>query len=63
MEKSCMLGEQDVWHVGLGCFEAGTQIRYAVEGVDCKGESFWDNCYGKDHQAIIGSMKDSPLKN
>jgi hypothetical protein len=58
MEKSCVLGDQDVWHVGLGTFPAGTRIRYAVEGIDENGVSVWDNCYGKDHQATIGSPQD-----
>ncbi|WFB34574.1 hypothetical protein P3T73_10415 [Kiritimatiellota bacterium B12222] len=63
MEWSCVLGDQDVWHIGLGCFPAGTQIRYAVEAVDQQGHSFWDNHYGKDYYAYIGSEKDQPVSN
>lgn len=63
MEKSCVLGDRDVWHIGLGCFPAGTHLRYAVEAVDADGTSFWDNCFGKDHHARIGSCKDLPVRN
>ncbi len=58
MERNCILGDQEVWHVNLGTHPAGTRIRYAVEGVDQKGESVWDNAMGKDHYACIGSQKD-----
>ncbi|MDF3128170.1 hypothetical protein P0Y35_03065 [Kiritimatiellaeota bacterium B1221] len=58
MEKSCVLGDQDVWHIGLDTFPAGTCIRYAVEGIDHEGNTFWDNNFGKDHHARIGSAKD-----
>lgn len=62
MEKSCVLGDQEVWHIGLGCFPAGTRIRYAVEGVEADGRSYWDNCFGKDHHAIIGAPQDIPSR-
>jgi hypothetical protein len=58
MEKSCVLGEQDVWHVNLGLFPAGTRIHYAVEVISPSGESLWDNCHGKDHHAFIGNASD-----
>lgn len=58
MERACVLGDQDVWHVNLGTFPAGARLRYAVEGVDPRGRSFWDNAGGKDHHAVIGSAKD-----
>ena len=58
MEKNCVLGEQDVWHVNLGTFPAGTRIRYAVEAIDASGASVWDNCHNKDHHARIGSARD-----
>jgi len=63
MEKSCILGDQEVWHVNLGCFPAGTRLRYAVEGVDATGQSVWDNACGKDHHALIGSPRDGLVKN
>jgi len=58
MEKNCVLGEQDVWHVNLGTFPAGTRIRYAVEAIGPDGDSVWDNCHNKDHHARIGTAKD-----
>lgn len=58
MEKACLLGDREVWHVNLGIFPAGTRIRYAVEGVDRNGESHWDNHHGKDYRALIGSTID-----
>jgi hypothetical protein len=58
MEKSCVLGDQEVWHVNLGTFPANTRIRYAVEGICQQGRSIWDNCRGKDHFARIGSARD-----
>ena len=58
MDRSCVLGDQDVWHVCLGTFPANTAVRYAVEAIGHKGQSVWDNCYGKDHHALIGSPKD-----
>lgn len=59
MEKSCVLGERDVWHANLGTFPAGTRLRYAVEVVGPDGGSRWDNCNGKDHHAVIGSPRDA----
>lgn len=58
MEKSCVLGERDVWHINLGTFPAGTRIRYAIEVVDAKGLSVWDNAHNKDHHALIGTERD-----
>jgi hypothetical protein len=58
MEHSCVLGEQDVWHVNLGTFPAATRIRYAIEAIDPSGASHWDNNHGKDHYALIGSPAD-----
>ena len=58
MEKSCILGDREVWHVNLGTFPAHTRIRYAVEGVDLHGHSQWDNNHGKDYNALIGSSVD-----
>jgi hypothetical protein len=58
MEKNCVLGEQDVWHVNLGTFPAGTRIRYAIEAIGPECESVWDNCHNKDHHARIGTAKD-----
>lgn len=58
MQKSCILGDREVWHVNLGNFPANTRIRYAVEGVDQQGASIWDNNNGKDFQAVIGSTND-----
>lgn len=58
MEKSCILGDREVWHVNLGTLPANTRIRYAVEGVDRLGASMWDNNHGKDYHAVIGSTKD-----
>lgn len=58
MERSCYLGDQEVWHVNLGTLPAGTHVRYAVEAVDQEGQSIWDNACGKDHYARIGTEKD-----
>jgi len=62
MEKSCILGDREVWHVSLGTFPAHTRIRYAVEGVDRQGRSVWDNNQGKDYFSVIGSAKDLTSK-
>ena len=61
MDRSCVLGEQDVWHVNLGTFPAGTRIRYAVEVVDAQGNSVWDNRQNKDHHTRIGSPRDAAM--
>ena len=58
MQKACVLGEDDVWHVNLGTFPAGTRIRYAVEVVDNAGHSVWDNRHNKDYHAVIGAARD-----
>jgi hypothetical protein len=58
MEKSCILGDQEVWHINLGTFPVDTRIRYAVEAVDVNGKSVWDNAMGKDHHAVIGTYRD-----
>ena len=62
MERSCILGDNEVWHVNLGTLPAGTRIRYAVEGMDLQGRSFWDNNQGKDYFSVIGSAKDLTSK-
>jgi len=62
MEKSCVLGDRDVWHANLGTLPAHTRVRYAVEGVDRHGGSHWDNADGKDHHAVIGSAKDQAVR-
>lgn len=58
MEKSCVLGEQDVWHVNLGTLPATTRIRYAVEARDASGHSVWDSRNQKDYHAFIGTAQD-----
>lgn len=63
MEKSCVLGDQDVWHLCLGCFAANTHIRYALEAINAAGISFWDNSYGKNHHALIGSSIDFTVED
>ncbi len=58
MEHACVLGEQDVWHVNLGVFPAGTRLRYAIEAVHGRGVLVWDNNGGRDHRAVIGTSAD-----
>ncbi len=58
MDKSCILGDQEVWHVNLGTFPANTRVHYAVEGINSQGSSLWDNNHSKDYHAIIGSTHD-----
>jgi hypothetical protein len=58
MQLSCVLGENDVWHVSLGMLPAGTRIRYAVEAIDAQGTSIWDNRGGQDYRTVIGSHLD-----
>jgi hypothetical protein len=58
MNKTCVSGEQDVWHAHIGTFPADTIILYAVKGTDQNGESRWDNHHGQNYRSVIGTDQD-----
>lgn len=59
MQKSCVSGEQEVWHINLDTFPANTRIQYAAGGTNAKGETVWDNRLGLNYHTVIGTNKDA----
>jgi len=46
-------GNNDLWHVNLGSFAAGSTVKYAVEIIDGNSASHWDSNNGQDYTANV----------
>ncbi len=53
LERNGVSGQNDMWHVNLGSFPAGTDIQYAVAVIDGNGDYRWDSRDGENYHVSV----------